>query len=50
MRALLVLPLTTAVGILVMIYGWGLQPVSWAWIIGGYFAMFILGCLAVVKP
>lgn len=22
-------------GILVMLYGWGLQPVSWGWIIGG---------------
>lgn len=22
-------------GILVMIYGWGLNPVSWAWIIWG---------------
>jgi hypothetical protein len=22
--------------ILIMIYGWGVQPVSWWWIIGGY--------------
>ena len=24
-----------AIGILVMIYGWGLEPKSWWWIIGG---------------
>lgn len=25
------------IGILVMIFGWGLEPQSWGWIIGGTF-------------
>lgn len=30
------------VGILVMIYGWGLIPMSWGWIISGYFISIFL--------
>jgi len=26
---------SVGISILVMMYGWGLQPVSWWWIIGG---------------
>jgi len=26
--------LSFTIGVLVMIYGWGLQPVSWWWIVG----------------
>lgn len=29
-------------GILIMIYGWGIQPVSWAWIIFGHFFIVVL--------
>ncbi len=25
-----------AINLGVMVYGWGLEPLSWAWIIGGY--------------
>jgi hypothetical protein len=32
-------------GILVMIFGWGLQPVSWGWIIGGGIGGTFLGAL-----
>ena len=31
--------------ILVMIYGWGLQPVSWGWILGGGLVSALLGGL-----
>lgn len=31
--------------VLVMIYGWGLQPKSWFWIIGAYFIGNILAVL-----
>ena len=27
--------LASGLGICVMMYGWGVQPVSWGWIIGG---------------
>ena len=34
----------------VMIYGWGLQPVSWVWIIGGWFGVIgITACLETIK-
>ena len=29
-----------AVSLATMIYGWGLEPQNWWWIIGGYFVMF----------
>lgn len=32
-------------GILVMIYGWGLQPVSWGWIVGGGVGSALLGAV-----
>ncbi len=32
-------------GIFVMIYGWGLQPVSWGWIVGGGIASVVLGAI-----
>jgi hypothetical protein len=31
--------------ILVMIHGWGLQPVSWGWIIGGGISGSFIGAL-----
>lgn len=30
------------VSILVMIYGWGIQPVSWWWIVGGGIVVRVL--------
>ena len=32
-------------GILILINGWGLEPVSWGWIIGGGIAASLLGAL-----
>ena len=35
-------------GILVMIYGWGLTPVSWGWILfGNFFGILIAAVLQV---
>ena len=34
-----------AMGILVMIHGWGLEPQSWGWILGGGISGSILGAL-----
>ena len=30
------------VSVLVMIYGWGLEPTHWGWIVGGYFWMMFV--------
>lgn len=38
--------LAYTVGILVMIFGWGLTPVSWPWIIGGMTFSFLLFVIA----
>lgn len=35
LNALMWFTLMLIMGILVMIYGWGLEPKSWPWIIGG---------------
>ena len=32
-------------GILILIHGWGLQPVSWGWIVGGGIGSAILGAM-----
>ena len=37
--------LTCVVSILVMIHGWGLEPKSWGWIIGGYIVIYLLGSI-----
>lgn len=37
--------ITFSMGILVMIYGWGLQPVSWGWIIAGGLVGTFLGAI-----
>lgn len=37
--------ITFATGILVMMFGWGLQPVSWGWIIGGGLVGIFIGSL-----
>ena len=34
--------LSGALGILVLIHGWGLKPVDWSWIIGGMIFQFML--------
>ena len=31
--------------ILVMIHGWGLQPISWGWILGGATVVSVLAAL-----
>ena len=45
---LLLLTFSTAVWILVLIYGWGLSPVSWPWIIGGAVWSFLTVMAATV--
>jgi hypothetical protein len=42
----LLLPLSIAVGILVLMFGWGMQPVSWTWIIGGAVFQFVVLVIA----
>lgn len=37
--------LAIGIGIAVMIYGWGLQPVSWGWILGGGIGGALVGAL-----
>ncbi len=32
---ILTIPTFVVIGVLVMIYGWGVEPRSWGWIIGG---------------
>jgi len=34
-----------AASVLTSIYGWGLTPVSWPWIVGGFVAILILNML-----
>ncbi len=43
--------LAVLVGIGVMVFGWGLQPKSWWWIIGGgVFGRMVIECMnAIVK-
>jgi len=36
-----------AIGVLVMVYGWGLHPQSWGWIIGGGVAVPVIARLAI---
>ena len=43
--AFLTLPLIMAISIVGLIYGWGLEPVNWWWIIGTYAAVAIIGGL-----
>lgn len=31
--------------ILIMIFGWGLKPVSWGWVIGGNLILSFIGSL-----
>ena len=31
--------------VLVMIFGWGIEPVSWGWIVGGYLATAVIGAM-----
>ena len=33
------------VSVLVMIFGWGIEPVSWGWIIGGYLMTAVIGAM-----
>lgn len=42
MTSILVFPVTVAIGIMVMIYGWGIEPNSWWWIGGGGLAQLAL--------
>jgi len=39
------------IGLGVLMYGWGLQPKSWGWIVGGAFAnlFFLIVSLALTK-
>lgn len=37
--------LAIGIGILVMMFGWGLEPASWGWIIGGGIGGSLLGAL-----
>lgn len=39
LSAVLLLVASPVISILAMIYGWGLEPKSWPWVIGGYIAM-----------
>ena len=39
---LLALAVTFVGGLLIMIYGWGLTPVSWGWVVGGWFFSIIV--------
>jgi hypothetical protein len=34
--------LVMGLGLLVMIKGWGLYPISWGWVLGGYGAMIFI--------
>jgi len=47
LSAVFVLAVLIGLDILVKIYGWGLQPRSWAWIIGvGFFANLFVHMIA----
>ena len=42
--------LSLGIGILIMIFGWGLTPVSWGWILGGgMLQVFIVGLFSLGK-
>jgi len=45
---LLLLGFSAVLGVLVMIYGWGLTPVSWWWIIGGVIGTWVLALLITI--
>ena len=48
--SILLLVIIAIISILTMIYGWGLEPVSWGWIIGAALAQFvIMGIVALIK-
>ena len=32
-------------GVMVMIFGWGMEPVSWGWIVGGNAAPALVGAM-----
>ena len=40
--ALLTFPMIFAVSTLTMIHGWGLEPFSWGWIVGGFIAIVFI--------
>lgn len=44
--------LAFVVGLGVMVFGWGLRPVSWGWIVGGgVFGQVVIALMqAIVKP
>lgn len=44
--AFLALVLICALSIAIMIYGWGLTPENWWWIIGGYAAVVVLSSIS----
>lgn len=49
MTTLFLFTLTLALTVLVMIHGWGLEPKSWGWIIGGgIVARFIVSLIEVI--
>lgn len=37
--------ISIALGIAIMINGWGLEPVSWGWIVGGGVGASLLGAI-----
>lgn len=42
--------LAVIIGILVMMYGWGLKPVSWGWIIfGGVFGRIMSEIIGIIS-
>ena len=45
---LLMLVLIVGLSIAIMIYGWGLTPVNWWWIILGYLAVMVLSCISLI--
>lgn len=48
LSVLLIFGMGTTVGILVLIFGWGLSPQSWGWIIGGAVFQFSLMIMATI--
>ena len=46
LAAFLLYPVAVIIGIIVLMFGWGLEPKSWAWIIGGAFFQFVFMVIA----
>ena len=46
LASIFILVLIFLLSIAAMIWGWGLEPQSWGWIIWGYVGVFILGILS----